>query len=240
MDLQLHDRVALLVGGAGTIGHALAEVLREEGARAVVADIGQPIDLKTGQTAPIDVTDEESVKLCIKSVMELHGRIDILVTLAGVFSGGPLVELASQDWDRVMNINLRGTFLVCREVLPHMQAAHFGRIICIGSLAGQVGGIVAGADYAASKAGVLSLVKSLAKQAEKPGITVNAVNPGPVEGAMTGAWTAEARSGLIAKIPAGRFAQAHEIADLVAFLASPRAGFIHGAHLDINGGVYMD
>lgn len=240
MDLQLHDRVALLVGGAGTIGHALAEVLREEGARAVVADVGQPIDLKTGQTAPIDVTDEASVKLCIKHVLELHGRIDILVTLAGVFSGGPLVELESKAWDRVMNINLRGTFLVCREVLPHMQAADYGRIICIGSLAGQVGGIVAGADYAASKAGVLSLVKSLAKQAGKPWITVNAVNPGPVEGAMTGAWSPEARSGLTAKIPAARFAQPREIADLVAYLASPRAGFIHGAHLDINGGVYMD
>ena len=240
MDLQLHDKVALLVGGAGTIGHAVAEVLHEEGARAVVADVGQHVDLKTGEATAIDVTDESSVAQCVQDVLDLHGRIDILITLAGVFSGTPLAELSSKEWDRVMNINLRGTFLVCREVLPHMQAANHGRIICIGSLAGQVGGIVAGADYAASKAGVLSLVKSLAKQAGKPGITVNAINPGPVEGTMTGSWTEETRAELQAKIPAGRFAQPREIADLVSFLASPRAGFIHGAHLDINGGVYMD
>lgn len=240
MDLELDEKVALLVGGGGTIGHAVADVLREEGALAVVADVGQHVDLKTGQATSIDVTDEASVKQCVKDVMDLHGRIDILITLAGVFSGTPITELSTEEWDRVMNINLRGTFLVCREVLPLMQAANYGRIICIGSLAGQVGGIVAGADYAASKAGVLSLVKSLGKQAGKPWITVNAINPGPVEGAMTGSWTEETREGLKSKIPAARFAQAREIADLVAFLASPRAGFIHGAHLDINGGAYMD
>lgn len=112
-------------------------------------------------------------------------------------------------------------------------------MICVASLAGQVGGVVAGANYSASKAGVLSLVKSLAKQSAQPGITVNAICPGPVQGAMTAAWPEVEREHIREQIPMGRFAEPDEIAHAVAFLASPKAGYIHGAHIDVNGGLFM-
>ena len=239
MDLELTGKVALLVGGAGTIGVAVGKTLAAEGAVTIAADVGLPMDVAAGRL-PIDVTSPASVAECVGAVVGRHGRIDILVVLAGVYDGTPLAQLTAEGWDRVLAINLKGTFLACREVLPHMQRSDYGRIICLASLAGQVGGIVAGANYAASKAGVLSLVKSLAKHAGKPWITVNAINPGPVEGTMTSAWPDESRQAIIAKIPVARYAQPSEIAALIAFLSSPRAAFIHGAHLDINGGLHMD
>ena len=239
MNLELEGRIALLVGGAGTIGQAVAGALRAEGTRAIIADVNLPNDLAHDQVA-IDVTSQADVARCVDAVLGLHQRIDILVMLAGVYDGTPLLRQSGDDWDRVLAINLKGTFLCCREVLPHMQQSDYGRIICLGSLAGQVGGIVAGANYSASKAGVLSLVKTIAKQVGKPWITVNAINPGPVAGTMTDSWTAEERQSLLVKMSAGRFAQPAEIARLVAYLSYPHAALIHGAHLDINGGLYMD
>jgi NAD(P)-dependent dehydrogenase (short-subunit alcohol dehydrogenase family) len=231
MDLQLNDRVALLVGGAGSIGQAVAGVLSAEGARVLVADQSGPL--------AVDVTRPDSVAEMIAKVLAAHGRIDILVCLVGVYQAKPAVEISSDEWRRMLDVNLHGTFLVCRDVLPHMQRASYGRIIALASLAGQVGGVVAGAHYAASKAGVLSLVKSLARQAAAPGVTINAVSPGPVESQMTAHWPAEDRQRMLATIPAGRFAHPEEIADVIAFLASPRAAYIHGARIDINGGAFM-
>jgi 3-oxoacyl-[acyl-carrier protein] reductase len=260
MDLQLNSHVALVVGGAGSIGAAVRHLLAAEGARVVCADRQQVLDSLPGQTdaVPIDVTDESSVRAAIQAVVARHGRIDVLVMLAAVYHGGPVASLAVEDWDRVLAINLKGTFLTCREVLPVMQRRGYGRIVCLASLAGQVGGLVAGADYAASKAGVLSLVKSLARQARlappasdsgdpplgggdgsQVDITVNAVSPGPVDSAMTASWSPAERQAMMAKIPLGRFAQPEEIAYVVALLASPRAGYIHGARIDVNGGAWM-
>jgi NAD(P)-dependent dehydrogenase (short-subunit alcohol dehydrogenase family) len=241
MDLQIAGKVALLVGGRGTLGQACARLLRDEQATVVIAD--QPMHAESQDRlscVDLDVTSEASVRGAIAQVVRDHQRIDILVCLAGVYHGGTATSISQADFDRVLAINLTGTFLVCREVLPLMQGQDFGRIICLASLAGQVGGVVAGANYSASKAGVLSLVKTFAKQSTKPWITVNAINPGPVEGAMTGSWTPEERDGLRRMVPLRRFATPDEVAAAVVFLASPRAAFIHGAHLDINGGLYMD
>jgi 3-oxoacyl-[acyl-carrier protein] reductase len=231
MDLQLHDRVALLVGGAGSIGQAVARAFAAEGARVVVAD-------QTG-TIAVDVTKPDSVAAMVKEVLATHGRIDILVGLVGIYEAQPALEITSDQWRRMLDVNLLGAFLTCREVLPHMQRAGFGRIILLASLAGQVGGVVAGAHYAASKAGILSLVKSLARQVGTQGVTINAVSPGPVDSQMTSTWPSEDRQRMLAAIPLGRFARPEEIADVVAFLASPRAGYIHGARIDINGGAFM-
>lgn len=236
MNLELTGKTALLVGGCGTLGKACLHALRAEGATSVAADLHVSAD----DVLPIDVTSADSVRGAVQQVLRDHGRLDILVTLAGVYQGGPVAGISPDDWRRVLEINLTGTFLVCREVLPIMQQQDFGRIICIASLAGQVGGVVAGANYSASKAGVLSLVKSLARQSKKPWITVNAINPGPVAGTMTAAWTQEERDMVREKIPLRRFARPEEIARAVAFLASPHAGYIHGAHIDINGGLFMD
>lgn len=240
MDLQLKDKVALLVGGQGSLGSACAALLRNEGATVLVADRREAIVPDHPHSVELDVTDEQSVRAAIARVVQRFERIDILVTLAGVYQGGPIAQITAADFNRVLQINLTGTFLACREVLPVLQRQDYGRIICMASLAGQVGGVVAGANYAASKAGVLSLVKSLARQSVEPWITVNAINPGPVESAMTDAWQPHERAEFRGKIPLGRFAKPDEVAAAVAFLASPHAGFIHGAHLDLNGGAYMD
>ena len=233
--------MALLVGGTGSIGRVVAAGFVAEGATVVVADLPAKLEgFHAATVVPIDVADEPSVCEAVAEVIRRHRRIDILVVLAGVFQARPIAELAAADWDRVMEINLRGTFLVCREVVPQMQRSDYGRVICFASLAGQVGGLVAGADYAASKAGVLSLVKSLARQTPQPWITINAISPGPVEGEMTAAWPEEDRRAMTSRIPLGRFARPGEIADVVLFLSSPRAAYIHGARIDVNGGIYMD
>jgi 3-oxoacyl-[acyl-carrier protein] reductase len=241
MDLQLQNKIALLVGGAGSIGQAVAKGFLREGATPVIADLpGRIESVADVPTVDIDVTDEGSVKSAVDRVISDHGRIDILVALAGAYHATPIEQMSGVDWDRILAINLKGTFLVCREVIPHLRGGEFGRVICLASLAGQVGGVVAGANYSASKAGVLSLVKSLAKQTPEPHVTVNAISPGPVEGDMTGAWSEEDRRAVLAKMPRDRFALPEEIADVVLFLSSPRAGYIDGARIDINGGLYMD
>jgi 3-oxoacyl-[acyl-carrier protein] reductase len=251
MDLRLDRRVVLLVGGSGSIGRATQAVLREEGAIVINAD-AEP----TSPDVAIDVTDPASVQRAVNAVLSQHGRMDGLVVLSAIFSATPAVEISPDEWDQMLDVNLKGSFLAAREVLPHMQRARFGRIVMLASLAGQIGGAVAGAHYAASKAAVLSLVKSLAKQARRlppdeaknttvqpPAgafdITVNAVSPGPVESAMTAGWTAAERDKMTSSIPAGRFAQPQEIADVIAWLVSPRTAYMHGARVDINGGVLM-
>ena len=239
MNLQLAGKTALLVGGHGTLGRACADVLREEGAAVVLADLQVNSDTPS-ENLTVDVTSEESVQDAVRQFLQQHGRIDILVTLAGTYQGGPMAAISPAACRRVLDVNLTGTYLVCREVLPLMQRQDFGRIVCVGSLAGQVGGVVAGANYSASKAGVLSLVKSLAKQAGQPSFTITAVNPGPVEGTITDAWSENERELLRKNIPLGRFARPAEVAQVIAFLASPRAAYIHGAHIDINGGLFMD
>jgi len=242
MDLQLQGKVALVVGAAGSMGVALAQRLLDEGAVPVAADLAPRLDQVAfvREQVPLDVTDPASVRRAVADVRQRLGRIDIVVVLAGVYQAKPIVEILPEEWDRLLDINLKGTFLVCKEVLPVMQAQDYGRIVLLASLAGQVGGMVAGAHYAASKAGVLSLVKSLTKQAPQPWITINAISPGPVAGAMTGAWPQADRERMLRAIPLGRFAQPEEIADLALFLSSPRAAYIKGARIDINGGAHLD
>ncbi len=246
MDLLLKDRVVLLAGGSGSIGAVSQKKLAAEGAIVNVADVA-PHD---GTIAPpdvvVDLTDAASVGRAVAAVLARHGRIDALVVLAALFAAKPLVEITADEWDHVLDVNLKGSFLICREVLPHMQQAGFGRIVLLASLAAQIGGAVAGAHYAASKGAVLSLVKSLARQARRTSaapdridITVNAISPGPVESAMTAHWTSDERQRMLAGIPAGRFARPEEIADVIAWLVSPRTAYIHGARIDVNGGALM-
>lgn len=241
MDLQLSGKVAFVTGAAGSMGQAIVQGLLAEGAQVAGGDLpGRFGPYEDVLAVDLDVTDEASVRAAVERVTTKFGRIDILVHLVGIYQGKLIRDLTVDEWDRMLDVNLKGAFLICREVLPVMQRQDYGRMILLASLAGQVGGVVAGAHYAASKAGVLSLVKSLAKQASEPWITVNAVSPGPVEGNMTGDWPAADRQQLIEKIPLKRFGRPEEIADLVLFLSSPRAGYIKGARIDINGGVHMD
>jgi 3-oxoacyl-[acyl-carrier protein] reductase len=249
MDLELKDRVALVVGAAGSMGEALVARLLGEQALVVAADLPGKLESpaylepeRTGRLrrVAIDVTSQTSVAQAAQDAAAWRGRLDICVVLAGIYHAKPVLEITPEEWSRILDVNLKGSFLVSQAALGVMQRGSYGRLILLASLAGQVGGVVAGAHYAASKAGVLSLVKSLAKQVKEPFITINAISPGPIAGAMTDAWPQADKDRMIANIPLGRFGTPEEIADLALFLASPRAAFIKGARVDINGGAHMD
>jgi 3-oxoacyl-[acyl-carrier protein] reductase len=249
MDTGLNDKVVIVTGGAGGIGRACVLAFAHEGARVVVADVNveqaQAVAAEVGGAeralaVQVDVTSPTSVKAMFDAAIAAFGRVDVLVNGAGIFHRTPIDELTVEEWDQLMAINLRGTFLCSQAALRVMKPQRSGNIINIASMGGQVGGIVAGADYSASKAGVLCFTKSLAKNAGPFGIRVNAVNPGVIETAMTAPWGEETLQGMVQRTPLGRLGTAEDVAWPIVFLASAQAAFIHGTHLDINGGLHMD
>jgi len=223
-------RVALVTGGARGIGRSIAERLRNLGAQVAVGDVQLP-DIPDCAGVTMDVTDETSVDSALALVREKLGPIDILVINAGIFVIEPFEETSLSSWQRSLNVNLTGGFLVSRGVLPSMRERGYGRIVAIGSSAGVTGGTKSVAAYAASKAGLMTLTKSIANEYASFGVTANAVAPTLIDTEMI----AEMRQ-LEALIPVGRFGRPVEVADLVAYLASEHAGFITGAVVDINGG----
>ncbi len=249
METYLEDKVAIVTGGASGIGRAAALALAAEGAHIAVLDLNATAARAVaaevesrGRSAldcPTDITRPDQVEAAIADVKRQFGRIDILVNCAGIAQFGPLMQLTVDDWDRVLEVNLKGTVICCQSVLPIMQAQGYGHIINMGSVAGQIGGQVAGANYAASKAGVISFTKSLAKQFGRQGIIVNVINPGPVISPMTADWPQEWIDDVLAGMPLGRLGKPEEIAALVVFLASGLADYLHGSAIDINGGMYL-
>jgi len=169
-----------------------------------------------------------------------RGGLDVLVTCAGIFHATPFGEITPDEWDRIVAVNLRGTFLACQAAVRAMLPRQSGRIVTIASLAGQTGGLAAGAAYSASKAGVVALTKSVARFAGPHGITANCVNPGVIDTPMTAGWPPEKRDPTVAATPLGRMGTASEVAAIVVVLASDAAGFVNGAHVDVNGGLLMD
>lgn len=245
MDLGLGGKCALVTGGASGIGRACCLALAAEGARVVCADLdaggAEAVAASTGGKALTgDVTREEDARRLVAQAAEAGEGLDVVVTSHGVFHDTAAGEISGQEWDLVQSVNLRGTFLVAQAALAHMIPRGRGAIVTIGSLAGQVGGLHAGAAYAASKAGVAALAKSLARFAGPRGIRVNCVNPGMIETPMTDAWSADVRARVVDRTPLGRIGTSDEVAAAVVWLASDRAGFVHGAHLDVNGGLHMD
>ncbi len=244
------QRVALVTGGAGGIGKAVARALASSGATVVAADLQVPEAASQGgiEHVALDVTQSGQIKACVDDIVSRHGRLDILVNVAGVVSLGNAADLAEQEWDRVMNINLKGTFLCCQAVLPAMKQAGFGRIINMGSVLGKNGGNprpwinpdeqnrASNVAYGASKAGINAVTAYLAKEVASFGITVNTVAPGPVASEMTTDFPKALRD----LIPVGRMGEADDIASAVLFLASPKSGFITGETLDVNGGLFVD
>jgi NAD(P)-dependent dehydrogenase (short-subunit alcohol dehydrogenase family) len=200
------------------------------------------------QAARLDVTRRDEVVRCLDETVARHGRLDILVNVAGVVSVGNAETLAEAEWDRVIDINLKGTFLCCQAAIGHMKRAGGGRIVNMGSVIGKNGGNprpwldpaeqerASNVAYGASKAGVHIMTAFLAKELASSGITVNAVAPGPVASAMTTNFPQVLRD----LIPAGRMGKAEEVAAAVLFLASPQAAFITGETLDVNGGIWCD
>ena len=246
---KLTDRVALVTGAAQGIGAAIAETLFLGGAKVAVADVR--VDAATATSAAIDsagtravpvevdVRSRESVARAFETAEASLGPIDILVNNAAITAQGSVWEIEPEDWDDVLAVNLRGTLLCSQIAGPAMERRGFGRIVNLASLAGQQGGTVAGAHYAASKAGILVLTKILAKELAGTGVTVNAVVPAAVRGPVMDTMPAERLAALERTIPVGRFGEAAEVAALVVFLCSAEAGYITGAALDINGGLGM-
>jgi 3-oxoacyl-[acyl-carrier protein] reductase len=245
VEAGLAGKTALVTGAAGGIGRACCAAFAAEGARVVCSDVdGQAAAMMAltlgGHPVAGDVTSADDVERMVEETVSLTGSVDVVVTSHGIFHSTALADIDPADWDRIQAVNLRGTFLVCRASLKAMAPQRSGSIVTIASLAGQVGGLHAGAGYAASKAGVAALTKSLARQAGPLGIRVNCVNPGFIETPMTETWSEDARAEVVGRTPLGRIGTAEEVAAAVVWLASDGSSFVHGAHLDVNGGLHMD
>ena len=246
---RLEDKVTVVTGGAQGIGRGIVEAFAAEGADVAVADV-----LPEGETAPLlagverlgrrglyvrtDVSREGEVRGMVGEVIETLGRIDVLVNNAGVLSQSPLEQMPVKEWDRVLGINLRGTFLCCRFALPHMLGRGEGRIVNVASQLGQIGAPEL-AHYCASKGGVIAFTKALAREVAARGVLVNAVAPGPISTGIMPSESDEQEEALKAALPIRRFGAVEEVAPTVVFLASDDASYYVGQTLGPNGGAVM-
>lgn len=254
-DARFGGQVCVVTGAAGAIGSATARSFAAAGASLALADVA-PIDegiagpLADGAailTRSVDVTDPAAARGFVEEVVERFGRVDVLVNVAGIVSHGAAHDLAADEWDRVLRVNLTGTFRFCQAVMAPMKRQRYGRIVNLGSVVGLNGGnprpwidpseqgAAGNVAYGVSKAGVHSLTAFLAKELAADGITVNAVAPGPVATGMT----TSLPQTLKALIPVGRMGTPEEIAEAILFLSSPTAGYITGEILDVNGGIVV-
>ena len=245
----LAGRVALVTGGARGIGLACATGLSRAGAAVVITDrldregeaATRAIAAGGGKAAFVaaDLSRTPEIARVVEEAGRAFGRLDILVNNAGILSEVPSEALTEEQWDRLMSINLKAVFFVSQAVLPWMVRQGGGAIVSLSSLAARVGGIVTAPDYATSKAGVIGLTRTLARQYGPKGIRVNAVAPGPIMTEMTRHWSEDVRREFIARIPLRRLGTADDVASVVVFLAGPESGYITGATIDINGGLHM-
>ena len=247
--MSLKDRVAIVTGGAQGIGYAIVEIFARRGANILIADVmkdkaeaaAKEITEKTGQKVRavfVNVTDQASTKGMVDTAVEEFGKVDILVNNAGITRDNLIMRLTEDDWDSVLDINLKGAFNCSQAIVRQMMKQRYGRIINVSSVSGVVG--QAGqTNYSSSKAGLLGFTKALAKEVGSRNITVNAVAPGFVETRLTVDLPQELKDFSIKLTPMGRFGKPEDIAYAVAFLASEEASFITGATLQVDGGMAM-
>lgn len=247
--LDFEGQIVLLTGAAGEIGAATADLFLQRGAKVISTDLAFQGDddrfdfdanpVKIG----LDVTDRDQVFGTVDLIVERMGRIDVVVNAAGILNTKSFLNISEEDWERVFAVNVKGYFFVCQAALKHMMEQKGGCFVNFGSISGQVGGVLAGADYSASKAAVICLTKSLAKVGAPYGIRANSVAPGAIYSPMLDQYYqehAEQMKGFEANHPFGRFGEAVEVANAVLFLASDAASYITGACLDVNGGTLMN
>lgn len=244
--MTLTGKRALVTGAAQGIGLAIAAELARQGAVVVIADRAGDKAHAAVQTLAIpghavtaDVSTRDGCLAMAKEAATLAGGLDILVNNAGILHNASIENTTEEEWDRVMAINLKGVFFSVQAALPHLKESAQPRVVNVSSLAGRMGGYKTGLAYSASKGGVLALGMGLARQLAPLGITVNTICPGTTESDIIRAWSPETIESLRATIPLGRLGQPADIAAAVAFLASDAAGFITGACLDVNGGMFM-
>jgi NAD(P)-dependent dehydrogenase (short-subunit alcohol dehydrogenase family) len=242
--MRYEGRTAVVTGGAAGIGLAIAQRLASEGARVAVWDRhganAAAAALGQGHGGyQVDITDDAAVSAAADATCQALGRIDLLVNNAGVLGPvAPLWEIAPEDFRRVVEVNLTGAYLVCRALVPHLRrqaGAHRARIVNMSSIQAKEGLALAG-PYAASKAGLIALTKTLAKELAPDGILVNCITPSAAETAMMDEISPERRADILARIPLGRFVTVEEIAAMVAWLGSSECSFSTGAVFDLSGG----
>ncbi len=242
-----NNRVAVVTGSTQGIGLAIAKILAKKGIKVVVTsrnidkvkkavaeiknDGGEAFGLKC------NVTNREEVKALGEKVVEKYGRIDILVNNAGITRDSSFKKMTDEQWDEVLNSDLKSVFIVTQELSKYMESNRYGRILNISSVVG-LSGNYGQSNYSAAKAGIIGLTKTLAVELGKKGITVNAIAPGFIETAMTQEIPEKIRAEIIASIPVGRSGKPEDIAAAAAFLASEDAGFISGVTLSVNGAMY--
>ena len=249
MQTRLENQVAVITGAGRGIGHAIAVRLASEGAHVAsvsrteanaqrtAAEINA-LRADSAKAYSVDVADHAGVQTIGAQILEDLGRVDILVNNAGVTRDGLSMRMPVEDWDTVLNTNLRGAFNFVQALMRPMIKQRSGRIINISSVIGLIGN-AGQANYAASKAGLIGLTKSLARELASRGITVNAIAPGLIETDMTGVLSDESRQSILQKIPLGKLGQPDDIAAAVAYLASAEARYITGQVLAVDGGMVM-
>ncbi len=240
-------QIALVTGASRGIGAAIALELARHGMRVVgtatsaagAGHISAALSAFPGCRGEVlDVTDGPAGEALINAITQAEGSLHVLVNNAGITRDTLLLRMKDADWDAVIDANLKGVFRMTRAVSRTMMKQRYGRIVNITSVVGAMGN-AGQVNYAASKAGVAGMTRALARELGSRGITVNCVAPGFIETDMTAALSAEQQTALMAQIPAGRLGQAQEVAQLVAYLASPQAGYVSGQEIHINGGMHM-
>jgi len=245
--MSLENKVTIVTGGAKGIGFAIASRFAREGARVVVADIDEDSGSRAveeiGALGAVrfvrcDVGDKDDVDNLVAATVQTWGSIDVLANNAGIVHGADFLDIEEGDFDRVIRVNLKGAFLCTRAVVRHMAQQRAGRIVNVASVVGVVGN-AGQANYVASKAGLIGLTKTVAREFAARGITVNAVAPGFVLTELTEGLADEWKQRIVEQTPLGRFGTADEIANAVAFLASDEASYISGQVLAVDGGMAM-
>jgi NAD(P)-dependent dehydrogenase (short-subunit alcohol dehydrogenase family) len=246
---NIQGKCGIVTGAASGMGRASCLMFARAGARVACADVDEASTLKLAKeivdgggeaiACTLDVTSRESARVAVAQTAKAFGRVDFLVNYAGVWDGRNIDEIEDEHWDRIMTVNLKGSFIVVQAVAPRMMEQKYGRIVLIGSIAARVGGEMGGPHYAASKGGVISLARACARRLGKFNITVNTINPGAVETAMTAPWPQEVKNRMAGVTPLGRIGVPEDIGAVSQFLISDLSGWVTGETIEVNGGAYF-